>query len=235
MSTSRRDLSTEVCVLPTNILPSVDRYALQVMKFSQCLFTLLWVWADNYLDTWAWTKTSRWSKQDCRKLWTVRCFILGDFNICDLASLLPTLHQYIDCPTRRTRTPDRWFGNFPDAYKAQCRVPLGKSDHHIIHLLLTYMVKVKREKSTTEDIQLWDTRSKEMLQDCFIDIDWYRYRLIGKCFLVVAVTAMNCQTVNFVRLTPLLRKLLEYIQIPKEASADIWQLPLLVMIWIYSG
>lgn len=102
-------------------------------------------------------------------------FVIGDFNNCDLASLLPTLHQYIDCPTRHSRTLDRCFGNLPDAYEALCRAPLGESDHNIIHLLLTYRAKIKQEKLTVKDIQVWDARSEEMLQDCFDDTDWQKF------------------------------------------------------------
>ena len=38
-------------------------------------------------------------------------FILGDFNSCDLSPHLPTLQQYITCPTRLNRTIDLCYGN----------------------------------------------------------------------------------------------------------------------------
>lgn len=33
--------------------------------------------------------------------------ILGDVNSCDLSGYLPTLHQYVDCPTRPVRVKGR--------------------------------------------------------------------------------------------------------------------------------
>lgn len=44
-------------------------------------------------------------------------FVLGDMNSCDLSNHLPTLHQYVDCPTRLKRTLDKCYGNIPDALK----------------------------------------------------------------------------------------------------------------------
>ena len=99
-------------------------------------------------------------------------FILGDFNNCDLAHDIPTLYQYIDCPTRGARTLDLCFGNIPDAYRALCRAPLGKSDHNVIHLLSKYRVKIKREHPTVKEVQVWDERCQDMLQGCFGITDW---------------------------------------------------------------
>ena len=42
-------------------------------------------------------------------------FILGDFNSCDLSPHLPTLQQYITCPTRVNRTIDLCYGNVESA------------------------------------------------------------------------------------------------------------------------
>ena len=77
-------------------------------------------------------------------------FILGDFNSCNLSDYLPTLQQYVDCPTRLNWTLYRCYGNIPDAYKAICRPPLGKSDHNVIHLLPKYKTVVKRTKPVTK-------------------------------------------------------------------------------------
>ncbi len=99
-------------------------------------------------------------------------FILGDFNSCNLSDHLPTLQQYVDCPTRLNRILDRCYGNIPDAYKAICRPPLGKSDHNVIHLLPKYKAVVKRTKPVTKEIRVWPNKSKEQLRDCFIDTNW---------------------------------------------------------------
>lgn len=68
-------------------------------------------------------------------------FILGDFNWYDNFlenSSDPTVYQYVTCPTRRTKTLDRCFGNIPQAYTSQCRSPLRstntQSDHNVILL-----------------------------------------------------------------------------------------------------
>ncbi len=99
-------------------------------------------------------------------------FILGDFNSCNLSDHLPTLQQYVDCPTRLNRILDRCYGNIPDVYKAICRPPLGKSDHNVIHLLPKYKAVVKKTKPVTKEIQVWSDKSKEQLRDCFDDTNW---------------------------------------------------------------
>lgn len=62
-------------------------------------------------------------------------FVLGDFTSCNLSDHLPTVQQYVDCPTRLKRTLDHCYGNIRDAYKALYRPLLGKSEHNVIHLL----------------------------------------------------------------------------------------------------
>lgn len=98
--------------------------------------------------------------------------ILGDFNSCNLSEHLPTLQQYVDCPTHLNRTIDCCYGNIPDAYKAVCRPPLVKSDHNVIHLLPKYKAMVKRVKPVTRQIQVWSDRCKKQLRDCFEDTIW---------------------------------------------------------------
>ncbi len=60
-------------------------------------------------------------------------FILGDFNTLSLSETLPNLQQYLDCPTRFSRTLDLCYGNIDDAYRAICRAPIGRSDHNVVH------------------------------------------------------------------------------------------------------
>lgn len=74
-------------------------------------------------------------------------FVLGDFTSCNLSNHLPTVQQYVDCPTRLKRTLDHCYGNICDAYKAPCRPPLGKSGHNVIHLLPKHKSKELKQLS----------------------------------------------------------------------------------------
>lgn len=98
--------------------------------------------------------------------------VLGDFNLCNLSTHLPTVHQYVDCTTRLNRTLDRCYGNIPEAYKAVCRPPLGKSDHNVIHLLPKYKAMLKRTKPVIKQIQTWSGTNKDQLRDCFDNTNW---------------------------------------------------------------
>lgn len=97
---------------------------------------------------------------------------LGDFNSCDLSDHLPTLHQYVDCPTRLARTLDKCYGNIPDAYKFTCRPALGKSDHYVIHLLPRYRAVLKREKTVTKEITTWTEDCREEMRCELETTDW---------------------------------------------------------------
>ena len=46
------------------------------------------------------------------------CFIVGDFNQCDLRKTLPFFKQYVTCDTRGNKTLDQCYGNIPLAYKS---------------------------------------------------------------------------------------------------------------------
>ena len=52
-------------------------------------------------------------------------FLLGDFNRCDVSTLLPNLEQNVTCPTRLNKTLDLCLGNLDGAYVP--RSPLGLS------------------------------------------------------------------------------------------------------------
>jgi len=99
-------------------------------------------------------------------------FILGDFNTLSLTETFPHLQQYINCPTRFSRTLDLCYGNIADAYKAVCRAPIGKSDHNVIHLLPTYRQCVRRDKPVEKRIQVWNKEKEDMLKDCFCITNW---------------------------------------------------------------
>ena len=72
-------------------------------------------------------------------------FIAGDFNSCDLRTCLPTFHQYVSVPTRKTKTIDRLYGNIPDAYKSFVLPSVGKSDHDCAYLIPSYLPKIKSQ------------------------------------------------------------------------------------------
>lgn len=96
--------------------------------------------------------------------------ILGDFNSCNLSMYLLTMQQYIDYPTRLDWTIYCCYGNISEVYKAVCRLPIGKSDHNKVHLLLKYKAMVKRIKLVIKQIQVWsDTKNNS---DCFDNTNW---------------------------------------------------------------
>lgn len=98
--------------------------------------------------------------------------LLGDFNSCDLSDHLPTLHQYVDCPTRLARTLDKCYGNILDAYKSICRPALGKSDHNVVHLLPSYRTKLRREKTVIKEIKIWTEDCMEEMKCELETTDW---------------------------------------------------------------
>lgn len=89
-----------------------------------------------------------------------------------LVEYLPNVQQYLDCPTCFRRTIDRCYGNIPLAFKAICRLPLGKSDQNIIHLLPRYRAMVKRLKTLIIEIHMWTEDCKEKPRDCFGNTNW---------------------------------------------------------------
>lgn len=99
-------------------------------------------------------------------------FILGDYNTLSLGTHLPTLQQYVDCPTRSSHILDLCYGNIENAYKAICRPPIGKSDHNVIHLLPRYRQRVKTEHPVIKTIHVWDRESEDKLKCCFETTNW---------------------------------------------------------------
>ena len=77
------------------------------------------------------------------------------FNSCDLSPHLPTLQQYITCPTRLNITIDLCYGTMDSAYRPACRRSSGRSDRNVFQLLPKYKQKVKTEGTQTQSCQLW--------------------------------------------------------------------------------
>ena len=53
--------------------------------------------------------------------------VAGDFNHCNLRTVLPKYHQYVSFPTRENNILDHVYSNVKGAYKAA--PPPGQSDH----------------------------------------------------------------------------------------------------------
>ena len=98
--------------------------------------------------------------------------VLGDFNSCDLRRVMPHMYQYVNIPTRGTRTLDKCYGNVKDGYKALAKPPLGNSDHNIIQLIPQYRQKLRRHKPTTKKVKVWTKDTTETLEACFDCTDW---------------------------------------------------------------
>lgn len=98
--------------------------------------------------------------------------VTGDFNHITLDKALPTLHQYVDCPTRNNKTLDLLYANAMDAYSATALPPLGRSDHNLVLLTPSYVPLVQRQPVTTRTVRRWSQEAKEALQDCFESTDW---------------------------------------------------------------
>jgi hypothetical protein len=58
----------------------------------------------------------------------------GDFNHVTLDRVLPTLKQYMSCPTREERTLDLMYASLMLEYLSSSLPPLGRSDHNLVHL-----------------------------------------------------------------------------------------------------
>lgn len=98
--------------------------------------------------------------------------ILGDFNLCCLAEILPVYHQYVSCPTREGACLDLCYGNLEKAYYATALPGLGKSDHNMIRLTPTYQPLLRREKIKKKEVKCWTTDACNILRDCLDCTDW---------------------------------------------------------------
>ena len=83
------------------------------------------------------------------------CFIVGDFNHCDLRKALPSFRQFVTCLTRVKNTIDLCYGNIPRAYKSVSLPPVGKSDHNSIHLIPAYRPKIQTDPIVKKSVKVW--------------------------------------------------------------------------------
>eukprot|EP00745_Piridium_sociabile_P040895 TRINITY_DN7963_c0_g1_i8.p1 TRINITY_DN7963_c0_g1~~TRINITY_DN7963_c0_g1_i8.p1 ORF type:complete len:536 (+),score=69.46 TRINITY_DN7963_c0_g1_i8:209-1816(+) len=103
------------------------------------------------------------------------CFIVGDFNHCNLRKVLPSFKQYVTCPTRCDRTIDLCYasyGNIPHAFKSFPLPPVGLSDHDTVHLIPAYRPKIQTEPVVKKSVKVWTTESVDELRGCFDCTDW---------------------------------------------------------------
>ena len=100
------------------------------------------------------------------------CFIVGDFNHCDLRKALPSFRQFVTCPTRVNNTIDLCYGNVPRAYKSVSLPPVGKSDHNAIHLIPAHRPKIQTDPIVKKNVKVWTPESEEQLRGCFECTEW---------------------------------------------------------------
>lgn len=117
--------------------------------------------ADWIADFWAVTRTGE-----------QLVFLLGDFDRCDVTTVLPNLEQYMTSPMRLDRMLDLCYGNIPGAYISKACPPIGRSDHNVILLLPWYRQKIKTDKIQTKIIKTWDNDSIEELRGRIESTDW---------------------------------------------------------------
>ena len=98
--------------------------------------------------------------------------VLGDFNSCNLQTVLPKFKQYITCNTRQQGQPDRCYGNIKDAYKSVPLPNIGNSDHETVHLIPAYRPKIETEPVVSKSVKKWSKEAIETLQGCYECTDW---------------------------------------------------------------
>ena len=123
------------------------------------------------------------------------CFVVGDFNHCDLRTCLPSFKQYVNCPTRKQKTLDLCYGNIPHAYKSVALPPNGSSDHDTIHLIPSYKPKIQTDPVVKKRVKVWTTESVEELKGCFECTDWNI--LIDACDNVSDATDVISSYISF--------------------------------------
>ena len=98
--------------------------------------------------------------------------ISGDFNHVKLSSHLTGFTQFVNCPTRESKTLDLLYANVKDAYRATALPPLGRSDHNLVFLQTCYKPCVLSQPTTTLTVRKWTPEASEALRDCFECTDW---------------------------------------------------------------
>ncbi len=95
--------------------------------------------------------------------------ILGDFNKANLSHELPKYKQHVTCPTRDSNILDHCYTTIKNAYHSVPWAALGLSDHYLVHLIPTYMQKLKPVVKT---VKRWTNETERILQACLDLTDW---------------------------------------------------------------
>ncbi|KAK3767412.1 hypothetical protein RRG08_032089 [Elysia crispata] len=96
----------------------------------------------------------------------------GGFNHSTLETSLPTLHQYVTCPSRNNKAFDVCYGNVKDDYKRSALPSLGDSDHSMVHLIPKYKSVLKSCKPVKKIVTSETHQNIEDLCGCFECTDW---------------------------------------------------------------
>ena len=64
--------------------------------------------------------------------------VAGDFNHCNLRTVLPKYHQHVSFPTRDNNILDHVYSNMRNGYKAVPHPHFGQSDHISVFLYPAY-------------------------------------------------------------------------------------------------
>lgn len=100
----------------------------------------------------------------------------GDFNHCNLRTVLPKYHQHVSFPTRENNILDQVYSNVKGAYKAVPRPHFGRADHISIFLYPTYRQLLKQAPPVSKAVKVWNEETDLVLQDCFDCTNWDVFR-----------------------------------------------------------
>ncbi|KAI4901613.1 hypothetical protein NFI96_028146, partial [Prochilodus magdalenae] len=102
--------------------------------------------------------------------------VAGDFNQCNLRTVLTKYHQHVDIPTRGKNTLDHVYSNICGGLKAARRPSFGDSDHISLFMYPVYRRRLKQSDPVSRQVQLWTPEAESTLQDCFATTDWDVFR-----------------------------------------------------------
>ncbi len=85
---------------------------------------------------------------------------------------LPKYRQHVTCPTRDSNILDHCYTTIKNAYLSVPRAALGLSDHCLIHLIPTYVQKLKSAKPVVKTVKRWTNETEQVLQACLDITDW---------------------------------------------------------------
>ncbi|KAI4889410.1 hypothetical protein NFI96_034097 [Prochilodus magdalenae] len=117
--------------------------------------------------------------------------VCGDFNNCNLGTVLPKYHQHVSFLTRENNILDQVYSNVRGGYKAAARPHFGRSDHISVFLYPAYRQLLKQAPPVNKTIKVWTEETDLVLQDCFDTTDWEVFR--------TAAVREDCNTKGYKR------------------------------------